>query len=148
MLRSLRVRGEQVELKREGDRERERGRRRARDRACLCVRQVATGRDKAKCLFGAFAWGTVVVATSSVVVVVVAAAAARVVAVVVIVAVIRRIHKLVLIIAQMRMSEWEKLISQLHFATHFIVDGVVGGWQRAEGDGRRRRGRGRCRETT
>lgn len=34
----------------------------------------------------------------------------------------------------MRMSEWKKLISQLHFATHFIVDGVVGGWQRAEGE--------------
>lgn len=99
------------------------------------MRQVATGRDKAKCLFGAFAWGTVVVATYSVV-----AAAARVV-VVVIVAVIRRIHKLVLIIAQMRMSEWKKLISQLHFATHFIVDGVVGGWQRAEDGGSKRRGR-------
>lgn len=107
--------------------------------SCLCVRQVATGRDKAKCLFGAFARGTVVVAAASVVVVVV------------IVAVIRRIHKLVLIIAQMRMSEWEKLISQLHFATHFIVDGVVGGWQRAAGgSGSRDRdqGRGRCRETT
>lgn len=101
------------------------------------MRQVATGRDKAKCLFGAFARGTVVVA------------AARGVVVVVIVAVIRRIHKLVLIIAQMRMSEWEKLISQLHFATHFIVDGVVGGWQRAAGGSSSRgRGRGRCRETT
>lgn len=114
------------------------------------MRQVATGRDKAKCLFGAFAWGTVVVATYSVVLVV--AATPRVVVVVVIVAVIRRIHKLVLIIAQMRMSEWKKLISQLHFATHFIVDGVVGGWQRAEDGGSKRRGRagsrGRCRETT
>lgn len=133
MLRSLRarggVRGEQVEeQKSAGDGGRE------RDRACLCVRQVATGRDKAKCLFGAFAWGTVVVATSSVVV-----AAAHGVVVVVIVAVIRRIHKLVLIIAQMRMSEWEKLISQLHFATHFIVDGVVGGWQRATGGSGSRR---------
>lgn len=111
------------------------------------MRQVATGRDKAKCLFGAFARGTVVVAAASVVVV----AAAASVVVVVIVAVIRRIHKLVLIIAQMRMSEWEKLISQLHFATHFIVDGVVGGWQRAAGgSGSRGRdqGRGRCRETT
>lgn len=131
MLRSLRasegVRREQVEeQKRAEDRGRE------GDRACLCVRQVATGRDKAKCLFGAFARGTVVVATSSVVV-----AAAASVVVVVIVAVIRRIHKLVLIIAQMRMSEWEKLISQLHFATHFIVDGVVG--QRAAGGSGSRR---------
>lgn len=41
----------------------------------------------------------------------------------------------------MRMSEWKKLISQLHFATHFIVDGVVGGWQRAEDGGSKRRGR-------
>lgn len=133
MLKSLRaregVRGEQLEEQKSAE---DRGR--EGDRACLCVRQVATGRDKAKCLFGAFARGTVVVATSSVVV-----AAAASVVVVVIVAVIRRIHKLVLIIAQMRMSEWEKLISQLHFATHFIVDGVVGGWQRAAGGSGSRR---------